>query len=100
VETNRVPDYKQNPECLVVRRGFTKKPGPRSEISAETRRLSCQVVGLGCLADATLAFGRLCRVPAFLHCGCWLMLQKNPETESVCNQQQWHNHSRKKECCS
>jgi hypothetical protein len=30
VETNRVPDYKQNPECLVVRRGFTKKPGPRS----------------------------------------------------------------------
>src|SRR5258708_37208917 len=71
---NRVPDYKQNPECLVGRRGFTKK-----------RRLSCQGVGLGCLADATLAFGRLCRVPAFLHCGCWLMLQKNPETESVRN---------------
>src|SRR6266481_2706783 len=55
------------------------------KISAETRRLSCQGVGLGCLADATLAFGRLCRVPAFLHCGCWLMLQKNPETESVRN---------------
>jgi len=54
-------------------------------ISAETRPLSCQGVGLGCLADATLGFGRLCRVPAFLHCGCWLMLQKNPETESVRN---------------
>jgi hypothetical protein len=37
------------------------------------------------LADPTSPFGRLCRVPAFLHCGCWLMLQKNPETESVRN---------------
>src|SRR5258708_33073475 len=83
---NRVPDYKQNPECLVARRGFTKKARPLDrKISAETRRLSCQGVGLGCLADATLAFGRLCRVPAFLHFGCWLRLQKNPETESVRN---------------
>src|SRR6266404_6039132 len=34
---NRVPDYKQNPECLVVRRGFTKKPGPKTGKKAAKR---------------------------------------------------------------
>jgi hypothetical protein len=36
-------------------------------------------------AISAMAAGALCWVPAFLHCGCWLMLQKNPETESVRN---------------
>jgi hypothetical protein len=44
--------------------------------------------------------GVLCQVPAFLHCGFRLMLQKDPETESVRNQQQRHNDSRKEECGS
>ena len=44
--------------------------------------------------------GLLCQTSAFLHCGCRLMLQKNPESEPVRDQQQRHNHSRKEECGS
>ena len=44
--------------------------------------------------------GALCRVPACLHCGFRLMLQKNSESESVRNQQQRHYQSGKEECGS
>lgn len=44
--------------------------------------------------------GGLRQVPAFLHCRLRLMLQKNPETKSVRNQEQRHDQSWKKECGS
>lgn len=42
----------------------------------------------------------LCSVPAFLHCGLRLMLEKNSENESVRNEKQRHYQSWKKECGS
>jgi len=44
--------------------------------------------------------GALCWMPTFLHCVRGLMLQKNPETESVRNQIQGHYQSRKEKCGS
>ena len=42
----------------------------------------------------------LCRVPAFPYCEILSRQQKNPEGESVCNQEQRHYQSRKEECGS
>ena len=42
------------------------------------------------MALPAMAPAALCWVPAFLQCGFRLMLQKNPETKSVRNQQQRH----------
>ena len=67
-----------------VCRGFTESP------ALDHRNAASFLSGArdsGAWQTRRQPFGRLRRVPASLHCGCWLRFQKNPETEPVRDQQ-------------
>jgi hypothetical protein len=56
--------------------------------------------GSRCMPRSQSYVSPLCWLPAFICCGLILVLQKNPESDSVRNQQQGHYQSRKEECGS